>query len=232
MPAVLVWCRYRPDGWRGLSRARNSVSLGKMGNAMNGFTVGYGGRVPAEFAHLLAKAGVRTIVDVRLRPDKASMGSFARAKDADKGIAGLLARAGIGYVSLPELGNVFLEYDDWAERYIGLLAKTPDGKSDNYDAQSTHVFAKNLKGKLLLAHGLMDDNVPPYHTWLVVDALTKANKNYDLIIFPNARHGYGASSYYMMRRRWDYFVRHLLGAEPPKDYELKPKTDSRLAVAQ
>lgn len=122
--------------------------------------------------------------------------------------------------------------DDWAERYIGLLAKTADGKSDNYDAQSTHVFAKNLKGKLLLAHGLMDDNVPPYHTWLVVDALTKANKDYDLIIFPNARHGYGASSYYMMRRRWDYFVKNLLGANPPKDYELKPKTDPRLAAAR
>ncbi|MGB7202933.1 MAG: DPP IV N-terminal domain-containing protein [Pyrinomonadaceae bacterium] len=122
--------------------------------------------------------------------------------------------------------------DDWAERYIGLLAKTADGKSDSYENQSTHVFAKNLKGKLLLAHGLMDDNVPPYHTWLVVDALTKANKDYDLIVFPQARHGYGQSNFYMMRRRWDYFVRHLLGAEPPKDYELKPKTDPRLAVAQ
>jgi dipeptidyl-peptidase 4 len=122
--------------------------------------------------------------------------------------------------------------DDWAERYIGLLAKTADGKSDNYDVQSTHVYAKNLKGKLLLAHGLMDDNVPPYHTWLVVDALEKANKDYDLIVFPQSRHGYGASSYYMMRRRWDYFVKNLLGSEPPKDYELKPKQDPRLTAAQ
>ncbi|MFN0141009.1 MAG: DPP IV N-terminal domain-containing protein [Pyrinomonadaceae bacterium] len=120
--------------------------------------------------------------------------------------------------------------DDWAERYIGLLAKTADGKSDNYENQSTHVFAKNLKGKLLLAHGLMDDNVPPYHTWLVVDALTKANKDYDLIVFPQARHGYGASNFYMMRRRWDYFVRNLLGATPPAGYELKQKQDPRLAA--
>lgn len=118
--------------------------------------------------------------------------------------------------------------DDWAERYIGLLAKTADGRSDNYENQSTHVFAKHLKGKLLLAHGLMDDNVPPYHTWLVVDALTKANKDYDLIVFPQARHGYGQSSFYMMRRRWDYFVRNLLGAEPPAGYELKPRQDPRL----
>jgi uncharacterized protein (DUF488 family) len=88
---------------------------------MEAFTVGYGGRVPDEFARLLAKAGVKTVVDVRLRPDRAAMGSFAKAKDADKGIAGLLAKAGVGYVSLPELGNVFLEYDDWAGRYEKFL---------------------------------------------------------------------------------------------------------------
>jgi len=44
-----------------------------------------------------------------------------------------------------------------------------------------------------------------------------------LIMIPNARHGYGSASLYMTRRRWDYFVRHLLGAEPPKEYELRPK---------
>lgn len=88
---------------------------------MKAFTVGYGGRVPDEFARLLAASGVKTIVDVRLRPDKAAMGSFAKAKDADKGIAGLLARAGVGYVSLPELGNVFLDYDDWPDRYEKFL---------------------------------------------------------------------------------------------------------------
>jgi len=87
-----------------------------------GFTIGYGGRAPGEFTELLAAHGVRSVVDVRLRPDKAAMGSYAKAKDADKGIAGLLARAGIGYVSLPELGNVFLEYDDWPERYEQFLA--------------------------------------------------------------------------------------------------------------
>jgi len=66
----------------------------------------------------------------------------------------------------------------------------------------------------------MDGNVPPYNTYLVVDALIKANKDFDLIIFPNAGHGYGRDSSYMMRRRWDYFVRYLLGAAPPKEYEI------------
>jgi dipeptidyl aminopeptidase/acylaminoacyl peptidase len=113
--------------------------------------------------------------------------------------------------------------DDWGERYLGLLA------GDNYDKQANQNLAKNLKGKLLLAHGGMDDNVPPQNTYLVVDALIKANKDFDLIIIPNAHHGYGPASSYMMRRRWDYFVKNLLGAEPPKNYELKPKMDPRMS---
>ncbi len=116
--------------------------------------------------------------------------------------------------------------DDWGERYIGLLADGTDGKS-NYEAQANQNYAKNLKGKLLLAHGMLDDNVPPYNTLLVVDALIKANKDFDLLIFPNSRHGYGEFNLYMTRRRWDYFVKNLLGATPPQEYELKTKLDPR-----
>jgi dipeptidyl aminopeptidase/acylaminoacyl peptidase len=116
--------------------------------------------------------------------------------------------------------------DDWGERYIGLLKKNSDG-TDNYTAQANQLYAKNLKGKLLLAHGMMDDNVPPSNTMLVIDALEKAGKDYDLIVFPNAHHGYGENSYYMMRRRWDYFVKNLLGAEPPKEYQLRQQSDPR-----
>ena len=121
--------------------------------------------------------------------------------------------------------------DDWGERYIGLMVNDADWKS-NYEDQANQNFAKNLKGKLMLAHGNMDDNVPPYNTYLVADALIKANKDFDLVIFPNARHGYGADNFYMMRRRWDYFVRHLLGAEPPKEYKLTPKPDPRMQQAR
>lgn len=88
------------------------------------FTIGYGGRAPDEFTRLLTEHGVATVVDVRLRPDKASVGSYALAKDADKGVAGLLARAGVGYVSLPELGNLFLAYPDWPARYADFLDRT------------------------------------------------------------------------------------------------------------
>jgi dipeptidyl-peptidase 4 len=73
----------------------------------------------------------------------------------------------------------------------------------------------------------MDNNVPPYNTWLVVDALIKANKDFDLLMFPYAAHGYGAASNYMMRRRWDYFVTWLLDATPPKEYQFRPAPGGR-----
>jgi len=100
------------------------------------------------------------------------------------------------------------------------LTKNADG-TDSYDPEANQNMAKNLKGHLLLAHGTMDNNVPPYNTMLVVDALIKANKNFDLLMLPNQPHGYGNMSNYMMRRRWDYFVKYLMGAEPPADYEIK-----------
>lgn len=111
--------------------------------------------------------------------------------------------------------------DDWGERYQGLLTRDSSGKT-NYDDQANQNIAKNLKGHLLLAHGTMDDNVPPNNTLLVVDALIKANKDFDLLMLPNQRHGYGSAGNYMTRRRWDYFTRYLMGVEPPKNYELKP----------
>ncbi len=110
--------------------------------------------------------------------------------------------------------------DDWGERYQGLLVRNEDG-TDSYDAEANQNFAKNLKGHLLLAHGLMDNNVPPSSTLLVVEALLKANKDFDLIVFPSQAHGYGPYSNYMMRRRWDYFVKWLLNAEPPKEFMFK-----------
>lgn len=117
--------------------------------------------------------------------------------------------------------------DDWGEKWQGLLENNPDGTT-NYDNQSNHLLAKNLKGKLLLAHGTMDTNVPPSNTMLMADALIKANKDFDLLMIPNAGHGFGAARSYWMRRRWDYFVKHLHGIEPPKEFEFgkqKPRVN-------
>ena len=131
-------------------------------------------------------------------------------------------------VGIAESGNHDQrEYeDDWGEKWQGLEVINPDGSS-NYDSQANQNFAANLKGHLLLAHGTMDDNVPPNETLLVVDALIKANKDFDLLMIPNVAHGYGAATPYMTRRRWDYFVRYLAGDIPPAEYKMMPSNQSR-----
>lgn len=93
---------------------------------MTVYTIGYGGRTRADFLELLANTSVRTIVDVRLRPDRASMGLWTKARTPDKGIERLLADAGLGYMSLVELGNPFLGLPDWPARYRRLLDAAGD----------------------------------------------------------------------------------------------------------
>jgi dipeptidyl aminopeptidase/acylaminoacyl peptidase len=95
-----------------------------------------------------------------------------------------------------------------------------NGSSDNYAAEANQTYAANLRGKLLLIHGMMDDNVPVSNTLLVADALMKANKDFDMIMLPHARHGFGQDGMYIMRRRWDYFVTHLQGNVPPPEYRM------------
>jgi dipeptidyl aminopeptidase/acylaminoacyl peptidase len=125
-------------------------------------------------------------------------------------------------VAVSEAGNHDnREYeDDWGERYQGLLERHADGTT-SYDDQANQSLARHLKGNLLIAYGTTDNNVPPYNSLLLVDSLIAANKDFDLIALPNRRHGFGNESY-MVRRRWDYFVRHLLGVEPPHEYDMHP----------
>jgi uncharacterized protein (DUF488 family) len=85
------------------------------------YTIGYGGRTPQDMISILVTKGVRAVVDVRLRPDRASMGIYVKAKSPDKGIEKLLTDAEIEYFPRPELGNVFRDFDDWVERYRELL---------------------------------------------------------------------------------------------------------------
>ncbi|MEO5761506.1 MAG: DPP IV N-terminal domain-containing protein, partial [Vicinamibacteria bacterium] len=127
-------------------------------------------------------------------------------------------------VGISESGNhdQRMYEDDWGERYQGLLVKGEAGKPDSYDIEANQTFAKDLKGHLLLMHGMMDNNVPPQNTYLVMEALIKANKDFDLLLLPSQPHGYGVDGPYVMRRRWDYFVKYLLGAEPPKEFKMQP----------
>lgn len=103
---------------------------------------------------------------------------------------------------------------DWLEKYQGLP------EDNNYGSQSNASLAKNLKGKLLLVCGDMDDNVHPAMTLQLVEALIKANRDFDFLLLPNSNHSLRPHREYFIRKRWDYFVRHLLDFEPPKEYSI------------
>jgi dipeptidyl aminopeptidase/acylaminoacyl peptidase len=101
----------------------------------------------------------------------------------------------------------------WNELYQGYPVQ------EDYIAQSNITMAGKLEGHLLLEHGDVDDNVHPVGTMRFVDALIKANKSFDMLLVPNMAHG--EANNYLTRRRWDYFVEHLLGVTPPANFEIK-----------
>ncbi len=103
----------------------------------------------------------------------------------------------------------------WVERYMGLRVE------EHYREQANQSLSGQLQGKLLLVHGEMDENVHPASTLVLVDALIRENKDFDLLILPNTPHFCDRNPYFV-RKRWDYFVRHLLGAEPPSGYRIEP----------
>ena len=104
---------------------------------------------------------------------------------------------------------------DWGEIYQGL----PNG--ENYENQANTDLAAALTGKLLLIYGDLDDNVPPALTLQLINSLIEANRDFDVLVLPNRNHSTSYTDPYATRRRWDYFVEHLLGIEPPREYLIK-----------
>lgn len=101
----------------------------------------------------------------------------------------------------------------WNELYQGY----PVGA--DYTEQSNVAMADRLQGHLLIVHGDIDDNVHVVETMRFADALMKANKDFDMLIVPNMYHGEGGNLY-LVRRRWDYFVKYLLDVTPPANFEI------------
>lgn len=111
----------------------------------------------------------------------------------------------------------------WSEKHNGVKENISE-KGDTtflYMIDKNPDIAKNLKGKLLLIHGEIDNNVHPANTIRVVNALIKANKRFDMLILPTQRHGFGDMNEYWFWKTADYFSRYLLGdmTERPVDIE-------------
>jgi dipeptidyl aminopeptidase/acylaminoacyl peptidase len=111
----------------------------------------------------------------------------------------------------------------WSEKHHGVKEEI-SAKGDttfSYMIDKNPDIAKNLKGKLLLIHGEIDNNVHPANTIRVVNALIKANKRFDMLILPTQRHGFGDMNEYWFWRTADYFSKYLLGdpTERPVDME-------------
>ncbi len=109
--------------------------------------------------------------------------------------------------------NVYGAY--WSEKYNGIKeVKESNGRARFiYDIEKNSDLAANLKGHLLLTVGLIDNNVPPANTFRVANALIKANKRFDLFVFPGQRHGYGDMTNYFFWLRSEYFAKWLLHDE-------------------
>lgn len=103
----------------------------------------------------------------------------------------------------------------WSDKYRG------PGNRESWAEQANAAAAYKLTGHLLLISGEMDENVHVSHTLSLVDALIRANRDFDLMIVPNEGHLVLITSGYVQRRVWDYFVRHLLGETPPKNFEIR-----------
>jgi len=181
-------------GMPGRSKANHDLSYRNLGD----------GGLPDHIAALSALADRYPYLDLnRVGIYGHSAGGYASAH-------AVLAYPDVYKVAVSSSGNHDHRLDkaSWVERYMGL----PVG--DHYQTQANPTVAHRLAGKLLLVHGEMDENVHVASTLRLVDALIAANKDFDLLLMPNRTHGLGRDPYFI-RKRWDYFVRHLLGLEPP-----------------
>jgi dipeptidyl aminopeptidase/acylaminoacyl peptidase len=161
-------------------------------------------------------AGIRQLASSRAYMDLERVGIYGHSGGGFASARALLRFPDFFKVAVSSAGNHdqrgFLA--GWGEKYQGLL----DG--ENYRNQVNADLAKYMKGKLLLIFGDMDLGVHPALTIQLIDALVKANKDFDLLILPNRDHFYMNDPYFI-RKTWDYFVQHLIGQSPPLSYKIQ-----------
>ena len=174
-------------------------------------------------------------------------GSLTSASDLNDHIAGLKQLAERhSYIDLDRVGifggwttsagpiNGMLQHPDFykvgvtcampqSQLYMALCSEPFEGPNHQQtDFVQPEHLAHQLKGKLLMIHGMLDILDMPAATFRMVEALQKANKDFDLLLLPNQKHA-GSRHPYTTRRILDFFVRHLLGEEPPAGFDLTTK---------
>jgi dipeptidyl aminopeptidase/acylaminoacyl peptidase len=154
---------------------------------------------------------------ISMYTDLSRVGIFGHSGGGYASLRAMLTYPDFYHAAVSSAGNHedLLYSAGWTERYQGYPV------NDAYVDQANSTNAANLRGKLLLVHGDMDENVHPASTIKVVDELIKANKDFDLLIMPN-RHHFMMDDPYFIRRRWDYFVEHLTDGQPVSGYKIKP----------
>ncbi|MEY4567832.1 MAG: Dipeptidyl aminopeptidase 4 [Planctomycetota bacterium] len=137
------------------------------------------------------------------------IGLYGGSAGGQSALRGLLVHGDFYQVAVADCGCHDNRMDKiwWNELWMGYPI------DNHYSEQSNVTLAHQLKGKLMLVVGELDDNVDPASTMQVVNALVKADKDFDLLILPGVGHG-AAETPYGHRRRKDFLVRHLLGVEP------------------
>ena len=165
-------------------------------------------------------AWIRAAAEKYPAMDLSRVGIFGGSAGGQSALRALLAFGDFYHVAVSDCGCHDNRMDKiwWNELWMGW----PIGP--HYAEQSNVTQAHRLEGKLLLTVGELDRNVDPASTMQVVDALIKANKDFDFIIVPGAGHGIGESPY-LKRRRRDFFIRHLWGVEPRRPSTEEDQSD-------
>lgn len=198
-------------------------------------TYGYGNL--RDYALADNRYGIEQLAARRSYIDLDKVGIYGHSGGGFMSTAALLVYPDFFKVAVSSAGN----HDNniyniwWSEVHHGVDAKTDTVKVKSENGEETEKekttfsssipsnadLAANLRGRLLLVHGEMDNNVHPANTYRVADALQRAGKRFDMMIFPESRHGFGRYTDYFERMLWDYFAEHLLGFYPEDvDYHL------------
>ena len=151
--------------------------------------------------------------------DAERLGMYGHSGGGYATMSALLRFPGVFSAGVASAGNMdnrgYTYY--WGEKYQG--QRVTENDRDSFSDQAIWKKAGELEDHLLLTYGTVDDNVHPNMTLLLIDELIRENKDFDLIVMPNRNHGYANEAYHV-RRTWDYFVRHLMHAKPPREFPL------------